>query len=208
LCPARPAQRARRPSPNFSLRSALSRARLMSDAGGAGQKASRSADPAPATKDKKQRTAKLPPSNYPLALLPTAGGDGQDEGGMEDFCRVCFGKESLVNTKTCNRALTPHLLCPFTLMLLSREFVFGAALIHCRVCNEASHAQCVGLRCLAEGCISELHVQCWERAWLCSACTSAQGPRQVRHDANRASREEEQVRKQQEEKQEMKKQLA
>ena len=52
----------------------------MSDAGGAGQKASRSADPAPATKDKKQRTAKLPPSNYPLALLPTAGGDGQDEG--------------------------------------------------------------------------------------------------------------------------------
>merc|ERR1740124_486972 len=40
----------------FPLQSALSRARLMSAAGGAARKASRGADPAPATKHKKQRT--------------------------------------------------------------------------------------------------------------------------------------------------------
>ena len=89
--------------------------------------------------------------------------------------------------------------CPFTLLLLTRGFAFGAALIHCRGCNEARHAQCgEPLPCLAMNCRSELHVQCREREWRCAAC------KRSRLGANTASREE--VRKQQEEKQEAKKQ--
>ena len=93
--------------------------------------------------------------------------------------------------------------CPFTLLLLTPGFAFGAALIHCRGCNQARHAQCgePPLPCLALGCTNlELHVQCREQEWLCTAC------KRSRQGANTASREE--VRKQQEEKQEAKKQLA
>jgi len=57
------------------------------------------------------------------------------------------------------------------------------------------------MHCLAPGCTNpELHVQCRERDWLCTTC------KRSRQGTNTASREE--VRKQQEEKQEAKKQLA
>ena len=146
-----------------------------------------------------------PGGQFPLALLPAAGGgdehDDEVEGASTQTCQICWGDASLVTTKTCNRALPPC-PCPFTLLLLTRGFAFGAALIHCRGCNQARHAQCgePPLPCLALGCTSpQLHVQCRERQWLCTAC------KRSRQGAKTASREE--ARKQQEEKQEAKKQM-
>ena len=145
-----------------------------------------------------------PGGQFPLALLPAAGGgdehDDEVEGASTQTCKICGRGASLVNTQTCNRALPP---CPypFPLLLLTRGFAFGAALIHCRGCNQARHTQCgEPLKCLAINCRSEQHVQCREREWRCAAC------KRSRPGAKTGSREE--ARKQQEEKQEAKKQLA
>ena len=87
-------------------------------------------------------------------------------------------------------------------MLLTPGFAFGAALIHCRGCKTARHAQCgeTPLFCLTPGCTNpELHEQCRKRDWLCAAC------KRSKPGAKTARREE--ARKLQEEKQEAKKQM-
>ena len=52
-----------------------------------------------------------PGGQFPLALLPAAGGgdehDDEVEGASTQTCQICWGTASLVTTKTCNRALPP-----------------------------------------------------------------------------------------------------